>query len=92
MPNYRKPIPKSQKELSNGLVKPYVNPDTGETSGNPNIPKDYREITPKSQKGRNFSRSEKMSFKGDNVKPFTVNIQDVDEAILYYFKNVSTLR
>ena len=30
MPTYRKPQTKSQKELSNGLVNPYVNPDTGE--------------------------------------------------------------
>ena len=88
MPDYRKPIPKSQKEISSNLVKPFVNPETGETRGNPNFPLDKREITPKSQKGRNFSRSEKTSFKGDDVKPFTVNIQDVDEAILFYFENV----
>ena len=88
MPDYRKPIPKSQKEISSNQVEPFINPETGETRGNPNLPLDKREITPKSQKGRNFSRSEKTSFKGDTVKPFTVNIQDVDEAILFYFENV----
>jgi len=88
MPDYRKPIPKSQKEISNNLVEPFVNPETGETRNNPNLPKDKRQITPKSQKGINFNRSEKTSFKEDDVKPFTVNIQDVDEAILFYFENV----
>ena len=88
MPDYRKPVPKSQKELANDQVESYVNPETGETVGNPNLPLDKREITPKSQKGRDFSRSEQTSFKGDDVKPFTVSIQDVDEAILFYFENV----
>ena len=88
MPDYRKPIPKSQKELSNNQVESYVNPETGETRGNPNSPQDKREITPKSQTGRDFSRSEQTSFKGDDTKPFTVSIQDVDEAILFYFENV----
>ena len=32
MPNNRKPIPKSQKEISNNQVNPYVNPETGENS------------------------------------------------------------
>ena len=88
MPDYRKPIPKSQKELSNNQVEPYVNPETGETRDNPNLPQDKREIAPKSQTGRDFSRSEQTSFKGDDTKPFTVSIQDVDEAILFYFENV----
>ena len=88
MPNNRKPIPKSQKELSNNQVNPYVNPETGETRGNPNETQDFRQFTPNTQRGVDFNRSEKMSFKGDKVKPFTVSIQDVDEAILYYFENV----
>ena len=88
MPDYRKPIPKSQKELANNQVEPYVNPETGETRGNPNFPQDYKEITEKSQTGRDYSRSEQTSFKGDNTKSFTISIQDVDEAILFYFENV----
>ena len=88
MPDYRKPTPKNQKEISNNLVEPFVNPETEETRGNPNLPKDKRKFTPKSQKGVDFNRSEETSFKGDTVKPFTVNIQDVDEAILFYFENV----
>ena len=38
MPRTRKPNPKSQKQISNDLVNPYVNPETNETRGNPNIP------------------------------------------------------
>ena len=70
------------------MTDPVINPETGETRGNPNLPQDKREITPKSQTGRDFSRSEQTSFKGDDTKPFTVSIQDVDEAILFYFENV----
>ena len=88
MPNNRKPIPKSQKEISNNQINPYVNPETGETRGNPNDVQDYRQFTSNTQRGVDFNRSEKMSFKGDKVKPFTVSIQDVDEAILYYFENI----
>tara|TARA_R110000782_G_C14762263_1_gene408262 strand:- start:28 stop:1293 length:1266 start_codon:yes stop_codon:yes gene_type:complete len=88
MANHRKPVPKSQKEISNNQVEPYIDPQTGETRGNPNNPQDYRQFTPNSQKGVEDGRSEKMSFKDDTVKPFTINIQDVDEAILYYFDNV----
>jgi hypothetical protein len=29
-----------------------------------------------------------MSFKGDNVKPFSIGIKDIDESIMYYFNNV----
>ncbi len=38
MPSIRKPQPKSQKEISNSLVDPYVSPETGQSLGNPNIP------------------------------------------------------
>ena len=35
-----------------------------------------------------LNRGTKISWKGDNTKPFTVGIKDIDEAILYYFQNV----
>ena len=74
MAQTRKPIPKSQKELSNEL-------SGADTSllGNPNLadPNFY---------GPN--RSLQNSFEGDTVKPFTIGIQDLDEAIMYYFQNV----
>ena len=34
------------------------------------------------------SRGTKLSWRGDNTKPFTVGIQDIDESIMYYFNNV----
>jgi hypothetical protein len=82
---YKKPIPKSQKEISNDLINPYINPETGE-GVDPSI--DFRQFTPKSQKGVDHNRAEKLSHTEDTYKPFSVNLQDVDEAILYYFENV----
>ena len=88
MPSARKPNPKSQKQISNGLVDPYVFPETSGSLGNPNIPSQFNQFTDKDQSGIDFNRSEKMSFKGDNTKPFTVGLQDIDESIMYYFQNV----
>ena len=88
MTQHRKPIPKKQKEIANDLVNPYINPETGETLGNPNNPQNYKQFTKNSQKGVDFNRGEKLSQKGDTHKQFTVNLQDVDEAIIYYFDNV----
>jgi len=34
------------------------------------------------------NRAYETSWKGDNVKPFSVGVQDADEAIFYYFNNV----
>jgi hypothetical protein len=67
----RKPIPKSQKQLSEEQHIAY-----DKTIGNPNLASDT------------FNRGTKTSFSGDNVKPFSVGIQDIDEAIFYYFENV----
>ena len=88
MPSARKPNPKSQKQISNDLVDPYVFPETGESLGNPNIPSNFNQFTDKKQSGIDFNRSEQMSFKGDTTKQFTVGLQDIDESIMYYFQNV----
>ena len=88
MPQYRRPTPKSQKEISNEQVNPYVNPENGETLGNPNIPSDFRQFTPNEQNGVDFNRSEKLSFKDDTTKPFSIGIQDIDESVLYYVENI----
>lgn len=85
MAQNKKPTPKTQKEISKSLINPYVNPETGETLDNPT---DFRQFTKKSQKGVDFNRGEKLSQKDDTYKPLTVSIQDVDEAIFYYFENV----
>ena len=75
----RKPIPKSQKELSIDQQTP-----TDARYGNPNIPKNSNE----SETGISFNRSEKMSWTGDTSKPFSIGLKDLDEAVFYYFENV----
>ena len=83
MAKQRKPIPKSQRELSEGLQTPsYVE------AGNPNGSGKYSTDPNLNQAGIPFNRSEKMSRKGDTYKDFTVGLQDIDEAIFYYFENV----
>ena len=88
MPSARKPTPKSQLEIQNDQVEPYVFPDNGESYGNPNIPSEFKQFTPTKQSGIEFNCSEQMSFKEDTVKPFVIGLQDIDEAIMYYFQNV----
>ena len=88
MPSARKPNPKSQLEIQNNLIEPYVFPETGESLGNPNIPSEFNQFTDTKQSGIDFNRSEQMSFKGDTTKQFTVGLQDIDESIMYYFQNV----
>jgi hypothetical protein len=88
MPQYRKPNPKSQKQISNDLVKPYIDPENGESLGNPNEKTSFEQFTSTEQSGVNFNRSEKLSFKGDTTKPFSIGIQDIDESVFYYFENV----
>ena len=88
MPAARKPNPKSQKQISNDQVDPYVFPETDESYGNPNIPSEFNQFTANKQSGVDFNRSEQMSFKGDTTKPFTIGLQDIDESIMFYFQNV----
>jgi len=74
MAQQRKPIPKTQKELSNELSGASTSLLGDPNLANPNFA------------GPN--RSLQNSFEGDTVKPFTIGIQDLDEAIMYYFQNV----
>ena len=74
MAQSRKPVPKTQKELSNDLSGASNSLLGDPNKANPNF------------MGPN--RSLQNSFEGDTVKPFTVGIQDLDEAIMYYFQNV----
>jgi hypothetical protein len=73
MPQNRKPIPKTQQQLANEQVTP-----TYHQAGNPN---NFIQ-TPQNNRALN------TSFKDDTVKPFSVGIQDIDEAVFYYFQNV----
>jgi hypothetical protein len=71
----KKPIPKTQRELSISQHDPYVNPETGETAGNPN-------------KAGRLNRGEQVSFKDDTVKPFSLGFKEIDEALFYYMENI----
>ena len=74
MAQSRKPIPKTQQELSNDLSGA-----SDSLLGNPKLA------------NPNFAgpnRSLQNSFEGDTVKPFTIGIQDIDEAVMYYFQNI----
>lgn len=73
MAQVRKPIPKTQKQLSNEQHVP-----TFPQAGNPNS------FNPNPTNNRALN----TSFKGDTTKPFSVGIQDIDEAVFYYFQNV----
>lgn len=79
MTQYRKPIPKKQREISENLQNA-----KDSVRGNPNAKLNPNE----NETGINFNRSTKLSFKGDNAKPFSIGIQDLDEAVFYYFENV----
>ena len=80
MPDYRKPIPKSQKELSKNLT----NPDFTQSTD----PDQFTDPVNPDQTGIAFNRSEKLSRKEDTYKDFTVGLEDIDTAIMFYFENV----
>lgn len=68
----KKPIPKTQREISTSLQTPY-----DQRYGNPND----MQFDPK-------NRGNQVSFRDDTTKPFTLGIQDIDEAVMYYLENV----
>ena len=74
-----KPYPKKQKEISISQQTAF-----DKQRGNPNGPANPN----KSQTGIEFNRSTKLSSKGDTTKEFSIGIQDLDEAVFYYFNNV----
>ena len=72
----RNPPPKTQREISISQQEPYQQGGPGfQPTGNPN-------------KAEGINRGQQLSFKGDDTKPFTLGIQDIDEAIYYYFTEV----
>jgi len=80
---YRRPTPKSQRELSEGLQTPY-----DAKMGNPNDASNNKQFPPENEANIPFNRSNQMSFKDDTTKPFTVGLKDIDESIMYYFDNI----
>ena len=78
MAKQRKPIPKTQKEISKQLQEPYVPPVDAlgfSPTGNPNDT-------------NNINRASQTSFRDDTVKPLVIGLEDLDWAIMYYFQNV----
>jgi hypothetical protein len=73
MAQSRKPTPKTQQQLSNTYA--------GQNAilGDPNLA------------NPNFNgpnRSLQQSWEDDTVKPFAIGLEDIDDAIMYYFQNV----
>lgn len=79
MTKYKKPIPKTQSQISRDLPEAY-----DAERGNPN-----RQLNPnEDETGISFNRSTKLSSRGDTAKQLTIGIQDLDEAVFYYFNEV----
>ena len=72
------PRPKTQEEIFNSQLETY-NPPAGSpgftNTGNPND-------------ATISNRGNQVSFRDDTTKPFTLGIQDIDEAIMYYMNEV----
>lgn len=74
--------PTNRQEFMNKLVEPY-----DQQVGNPNTV--FSEPTKLGQPEQN--RAYEVSERNDGDKDFTIGIQDLDEAIMHYFKNVLKL-
>jgi hypothetical protein len=68
-----KPIPKNQAEISQERITPYLK-NQGQTSNGEDV----------------FSKNRGMdlSFKNDDVKDVSIGLQDIDNAVIYYFENI----
>jgi hypothetical protein len=69
-----KPVPKTQREISVEQQTSSYIPAGNPNYADPNVP--------------GVNRALQTSFKGDNVKPFSIGIKDIDEAVFYYFENI----
>ena len=69
-----KPTPKTQREISVEQHNSTYVPAGNPNYADPNVP--------------SINRALQTSWKGDNVKPFSVGIKDIDEAVFYYFENI----
>jgi hypothetical protein len=80
------PIPKSQREISEGLHQPSI-----QTYG---VPNDFTKFNKSAADNRvneqvvNPARANQISVKDTPWKPFTIGLKDIDETIKYYFDNV----
>ena len=69
-----KPTPKTQREISVEQHNSTYIPAGNPNYADPNVP--------------GINRALQASWKGDNVKPFSVGLKDIDEAVFYYFENI----
>ena len=69
-----KPTPKTQREISVEQHNSTYVPAGNPNYADPNVP--------------SINRALQTSWKGDNVKPFSVGLKDIDEAVFYYFENI----
>jgi hypothetical protein len=77
MINKKRPTPKTQRDLSIERQEPYIPPAGApgfSPTGNPND-------------ADKPNRSQQASFRDDTSKPYTIGIQDIDEAVMYYIQN-----
>jgi hypothetical protein len=76
MAKQRKVTPKTQREISESLQESLTPGGIGfAPTGNPND-------------SNNVNRANQTSFKDDTIKPFSVGLEDLDWAVMYYFQNV----
>jgi len=76
MAKQRKVTPKTQREISESLQEPLTPGGVGfSPTGNPNDT-------------NNVNRATQTSFKDDTTKPFSIGLEDLDWAVMYYFENV----
>ena len=73
MARIRKPIPKNQSEITQEAI---------------GVPLIANEGKPISETVFSRNRGEDLSMKKDEVKTISVGLQDIDEAVMYYFNNV----
>ena len=73
MPNKLKPIPVNQSEVTQGVI---------------NTPYLANQGKPVSQTVFDHNRGTDYSSKGDTVKNIAVGLEDIDNAIMYYFNNI----
>jgi len=76
MANQRKVTPKTQREISESLQEPL-------TPGGPGF-----SPTDNPNDANQPNRALQTSFKDDTIKPFSVGLEDLDWAVMYYFQNV----
>lgn len=88
MSKYRKVVPQTQREISVSKQETYKSPEEGRgrydaTNPNPKMVNANEQST-----GITHNRANELSVKDDDVKDYSVGIQDLDEAIHYYMNEV----